>query len=328
MKCVRYMRCATQCMSDNKNIGTKTVSQTKRSTATCGNIIENSGATLMSPIGNRCGSSSTVTGATRLAVMTNKGTLQPPAITYPGHSKLRGWEQSGSSSVLSLVNMKHKTTLLEYNSKQRIEMKQLARDLKAQYEMHILNAMTHLKYSTRDSKNRFSPTEPAGSIGPKQPTTNPKPKNTHWFMQGSDQPPVITLDLPAPATMAGDLRAGPPSGPGGSNVTNLASNRGLTREKQSLQVDAPAMLCRRNHLMVSIVLYTQATNAGALPAGPPPGPVGSNETNHGPNRARTKENERWEGDARDMHKHTLHGVRHQAIGSTTIPPLRTTTSSS
>ncbi|KZV06890.1 hypothetical protein F511_45629 [Dorcoceras hygrometricum] len=82
-------------------------------------------------------------------------------------------------------------------------------------------------------------------------------------MQGSDQPPVITLDLPAPATMAGVLRVGPPPGPGGSNVNNLASNRGLTREKQSLQVDAPAMLCRRDHLMVSaIVLSTPATTAG------------------------------------------------------------------
>ncbi|KZT75547.1 hypothetical protein F511_47428 [Dorcoceras hygrometricum] len=42
--------------------------------------------------------------------------------------------------------------------------------------------------------------------------------------------------------MAGALPSGPPPDPGGSNVTNLASNRGLTREKQSLQVDAPAML--------------------------------------------------------------------------------------
>ncbi|KZV45563.1 phospholipid-transporting ATPase 8 [Dorcoceras hygrometricum] len=146
-------------------------------------------------------------------------------------------------------------------------------------------------------------------------------------MQGSDQPPVITLVLPAPATMAGALPSGPLPGPGGSNMANLASNSGLTREKLSLQVDAPAMLCRRDHLMVSaIVLSTPATTAGALTVGPPPGPGGSNETNHGPNRARTKEKERWEGDARDTHKHTLHGVRHQAIGSTTIPPLRTTKS--
>ncbi|KZV55014.1 hypothetical protein F511_30441 [Dorcoceras hygrometricum] len=148
-------------------------------------------------------------------------------------------------------------------------------------------------------------------------------------MQGSDQPPVITLDLPDPATMDGALPDGPPPVLGGSNVTNLVSNRGLTRVKQSLQVDAPAMLCRRDHLMVSaIVLSTPATTAGTLPSGPPPGPGGYNETNHGPNRARTKENERWEGDASDMHKHTLHGVRHQAIGSTTIPPLRTTKSHS
>ncbi|KZV20564.1 hypothetical protein F511_21653 [Dorcoceras hygrometricum] len=121
----------------------------------------------------------------------------------------------------------------------------------------------------------------------------------------------------------------PPPGPCGSNLTNLASNRGLTREKQSLQVDAPAMLCRCDHLMVSaIVLSAPATTTRALPDGPPPGLGSSNETNHGPNQARTKDNERWEGDARDMHKHKLHGVRHQAIGSTTIPPLSTTTSHS
>ncbi|KZV25480.1 ankyrin repeat-containing protein-like [Dorcoceras hygrometricum] len=148
-------------------------------------------------------------------------------------------------------------------------------------------------------------------------------------MQGSDQPPVIALDLSAPATMAREILAVPPPGLGGSRVTNLASNRGLTREKQSLQVDAPAMLCRRDHLMVSaIVLSAPATNAGELLAGLPPGPGGSNETNHGPNLARTKDNERWEGDSRDMNKHTLRGVRHQAIGSTTIPPLRTKTSHS
>ncbi|KZV52557.1 hypothetical protein F511_26770 [Dorcoceras hygrometricum] len=148
-------------------------------------------------------------------------------------------------------------------------------------------------------------------------------------MQGSDQPPVITLDLPTPATMDGELPAGLPPGPGGSNVTNLASNRGLTREKQSLQVDAPAMLCRRDHQLVSaIALSTPATTARALLVGPEPGPGGSKDTNHGPNRACTKENERREGDARDTHKHTLHGVRHQAIDSATIPPLRTTTSHS
>ncbi|KZV16470.1 hypothetical protein F511_10082 [Dorcoceras hygrometricum] len=106
----------------------------------------------------------------------------------------------------------------------------------------------------------------------------------------------------------GALPAGPPPGPGGSNMTNLASNRGLTRDKLSLQVDAPAMLCRRNHLMVSAIVHsTSATTARALPDGPPPGPCGNNETNHGPNRACTKDNERWEGDARDMHKHTLCG---------------------
>ncbi|KZV57269.1 hypothetical protein F511_33060 [Dorcoceras hygrometricum] len=64
--------------------------------------------------------------------------------------------------------------------------------------------------------------------------------------------------------------------------------------------------------------------AGSLPDGPPPGPGGSNETNHGPYQARTNENERWEGAASRMQKHTLHGALHLAIGSATKPPLRTT----
>ncbi|KZV56880.1 hypothetical protein F511_19825 [Dorcoceras hygrometricum] len=42
--------------------------------------------------------------------------------------------------------------------------------------------------------------------------------------------------------MAGALPLGPPQGPAGPNQTNLGSNRGLTRENWSLQVDAPAML--------------------------------------------------------------------------------------
>ncbi|KZV50762.1 hypothetical protein F511_27964 [Dorcoceras hygrometricum] len=37
-----------------------------------------------------------------------------------------------------------------------------------------------------------------------------------------------------------------------------------------------------------IVLPDPATNAGALPAGPPTGPEGSNETSHSPNRGRTE----------------------------------------
>ncbi|KZV37092.1 heat stress transcription factor B-1-like [Dorcoceras hygrometricum] len=68
-------------------------------------------------------------------------------------------------------------------------------------------------------------------------------------------------------------------GPDGSNVTNLGSNRGLTRENWSLQVDAPAMLRRRDHLLVfAFVLLTPATNAVALPTGPPPDQYGSNMT--------------------------------------------------
>ncbi|KZV50473.1 hypothetical protein F511_34917 [Dorcoceras hygrometricum] len=37
--------------------------------------------------------------------------------------------------------------------------------------------------------------------------------------------------------------------------------------------------------------------AGALPAGPPPGPAGPNLTSHGPNHGRTREHEPWKGGA-------------------------------
>ncbi|KZV25934.1 hypothetical protein F511_29257 [Dorcoceras hygrometricum] len=102
-----------------------------------------------------------------------------------------------------------------------------------------------------------------------------------------DQQPLRATVLPSPATTEGDLPVGPPPSPNGSNVTNLGSNRGLTRENWSLQVDAPAMLHRREHLMVfAFVLPTPATNAGVLSSGPPPDPYGSNVTdltsNHGP----------------------------------------------
>ncbi|KZV54748.1 hypothetical protein F511_04097 [Dorcoceras hygrometricum] len=46
-----------------------------------------------------------------------------------------------------------------------------------------------------------------------------------------DQQPVIALDLPAPATMAGALPAGPPPGPFGSNVTNHGPNQARRKEK-------------------------------------------------------------------------------------------------
>ncbi|KZV21312.1 putative leucine-rich repeat receptor-like protein kinase [Dorcoceras hygrometricum] len=65
-----------------------------------------------------------------------------------------------------------------------------------------------------------------------------------------DQSPVVTFVLPYPATTAGAHPTGPPPGPGGSNVTDLASNRDLTREIWSLQVDAPAILRRHDHLLV------------------------------------------------------------------------------
>ncbi|KZV19100.1 Nfrkb isoform 1 [Dorcoceras hygrometricum] len=85
--------------------------------------------------------------------------------------------------------------------------------------------------------------------------------------------------------------SGPPPSLNGSNETNLGSNRWLTRENWSLQVDAPAMLLRRDHLLVfALVLPYPATNSGALPTVPPPGPCGSNSTNHGQNHGLTKEN--------------------------------------
>ncbi|KZV30187.1 hypothetical protein F511_04226 [Dorcoceras hygrometricum] len=45
-------------------------------------------------------------------------------------------------------------------------------------------------------------------------------------------------------------------------------------------------------------LPAPATMAGALPAGPPPRPAGPNLTNHGPNRARMKENDPFKDSAR------------------------------
>ncbi|KZV23733.1 golgin-84 [Dorcoceras hygrometricum] len=104
-----------------------------------------------------------------------------------------------------------------------------------------------------------------------------------------DQQPLHATVLPYPATTAGALLAGPYPGPDRSNLTNLGSNRGLTRDNWSLQVDALAMLRRRDHLLVfAFVPLTPATNAGALKAGPPPDPDGSNVTdltsNHGPPR--------------------------------------------
>ncbi|KZV27969.1 calcineurin B-like protein 4 [Dorcoceras hygrometricum] len=125
-------------------------------------------------------------------------------------------------------------------------------------------------------------------------TNSPKinlDQNTHISSRNHDQPLVFDFVLPAPATNAGALLAGPPPGPYGSNETKLGSNRWLTREKWSLQVDSPAIQHRRNHLLVfAFGLPYPATNAGVLPTGPPPGRGGSNGTNHGPNHALTREN--------------------------------------
>ncbi|KZV06815.1 hypothetical protein F511_45705 [Dorcoceras hygrometricum] len=113
-----------------------------------------------------------------------------------------------------------------------------------------------------------------------------------------DQQPPRVMVLPDPATTSRALMAGPPPAPDGSKVTNLGSNRGLTRENWSLQVDAPAMLLRRDHLLVfAFVLHTPATNAGALPAGLPPDPDSSNVTNLTSNHGPTRENEPLQMDA-------------------------------
>ncbi|KZV21339.1 hypothetical protein F511_13112 [Dorcoceras hygrometricum] len=113
-----------------------------------------------------------------------------------------------------------------------------------------------------------------------------------------DQQPLRVMVIPAPNTTAGALPYGPLPGPDGSKMANLGSNRGLTRDNWSLQVDAPAMLRRRNHLLVFMFfLPTPDTNAEALPDGPPKDLGGSNVTdltsNHGP----TRENEPLQVDA-------------------------------
>ncbi|KZV22838.1 polypyrimidine tract-binding protein3 [Dorcoceras hygrometricum] len=92
--------------------------------------------------------------------------------------------------------------------------------------------------------------------------------------------------------MAGALPTRPPPGPYGPKVTDLGSNRWLTREKWSLQVDAPSMLRRFDHLLfLAFVLPDPTTTAGALQSGPPPGPEGSNVTNLTSNLGPTRENE-------------------------------------
>ncbi|KZV17923.1 hypothetical protein F511_43066 [Dorcoceras hygrometricum] len=70
-----------------------------------------------------------------------------------------------------------------------------------------------------------------------------------------DQQPLRTTVLPAPATTAGALPDGSSPGPDSSIVTNLGSNRGLTRdnwlmENEPLQVDAPSQR-RDAHLTTS-----------------------------------------------------------------------------
>ncbi|KZV22046.1 hypothetical protein F511_27993 [Dorcoceras hygrometricum] len=171
-------------------------------------------------------------------------------------------------------------------------------------------------------RNLFRPTFRGESIGDK---IHQSSNADCYECCRRDQSPVVTFVLPDQATTAGYLPTGPPPDPGGSNVTDLASNRDLTREIWSLQVNAPAILHRHDHLLFfAFVLPAPATTARALPSGPSPGPGGSNENQPHPQPS-LHEGERT---LRHMHKHTLRDVRHQAIGSTTITPLRTTTSHS
>ncbi|KZT76842.1 hypothetical protein F511_46135 [Dorcoceras hygrometricum] len=52
---------------------------------------------------------------------------------------------------------------------------------------------------------------------------------------------VLALVLPAPTTTVREIPGGPLTCPDGSNVIDLTSNRGPTRENEPLQVDAPAL---------------------------------------------------------------------------------------
>ncbi|KZT75433.1 hypothetical protein F511_47542 [Dorcoceras hygrometricum] len=89
-----------------------------------------------------------------------------------------------------------------------------------------------------------------------------------------------------------------PPGTDGPNLTDLGTNCWLTRENWSLQVDAPAMLRRRDQLLVlAFVLPAPATTSGALLDGPPPGPDGSNMTDLTSNRGPTRDNEPLQLDA-------------------------------
>ncbi|KZV26297.1 hypothetical protein F511_40987 [Dorcoceras hygrometricum] len=98
--------------------------------------------------------------------------------------------------------------------------------------------------------------------------------------------------------MARALPDGPAPGPDGPHLTDLGSNRWLTRENWSLQVEAPAMLRRRDHLLVlAFVLHAPETTTGALLVGPLPGPDGSNVTNLTSNRVPTRDNEPMQMDA-------------------------------
>ncbi|KZV54702.1 hypothetical protein F511_05083 [Dorcoceras hygrometricum] len=110
-----------------------------------------------------------------------------------------------------------------------------------------------------------------------------------------------------PATMAGSLPSGPHPGPEGPNRTDLGSNRWLTRENWSLQLDAPAMLHRHDHLLVlEFVLPAPATTSKALMYGSPPGPDSSNVTDRTSNHGPTREKEPLQVDAPALRRDAPH----------------------
>ncbi|KZV23538.1 hypothetical protein F511_02024 [Dorcoceras hygrometricum] len=74
------------------------------------------------------------------------------------------------------------------------------------------------------------------------------------------------------------------------------------------------------------ILPAPATTAGALPAGPYPGPAGPNLTDHGPNRACMKENDPLKAGARRCQEHAARGVLLLAHDSSDNTHQRTTPS--
>ncbi|KZV36837.1 hypothetical protein F511_29127 [Dorcoceras hygrometricum] len=96
--------------------------------------------------------------------------------------------------------------------------------------------------------NQSDPTKPAGSIEPNPFTKENLNRAPSLHARRRDHLLVLAIVLPAPATTIGVL-PGPPPVPAGPNLTYLVSNRGLTIENWSLQVDAPCCTVRHPRLL-------------------------------------------------------------------------------